>query len=154
GHPAALERQQLDTGHQPTRHRVLAVLHPYRCGRAVQHRCVGGRRLRRLALRRRLMDRTVSCAAQFARSVDAAGPTQVWAVGTVQYTVSEGGPYGPYPIGFQLAGAAWQAHQSTRDLAYFNAVTVRAAGDIIGVGWSSSSAYALRWDGTAWQPVS
>src|SRR5215475_1041612 len=94
-----------------------------------------------------------SGAAQFSRSVDAAGPTQIWAVGTVQYTISEGGPYGPYPIGFQLAGAAWQAHQSTRDLAYFNAVTVRAADDIIGVGWSSSSAYALRWDGTAWQPV-
>jgi hypothetical protein len=91
--------------------------------------------------------------AQFARGVDAAGPTQVWAAGTIQYNNSEGGPYGPYPIGFQWTGTAWQSHQSTRELAYFNDVTARAAGDIIGVGNSGPSAYALRWDGTAWQPV-
>jgi hypothetical protein len=92
-------------------------------------------------------------AAQFTHNVDAAGPTQVWAVGTVQYNTSEGGPVGPYPIGFQLVGTAWQAHESFRELAYFNAVTARAAADIIGVGSSGAFAYALRWDGTAWQPV-
>jgi hypothetical protein len=91
--------------------------------------------------------------AQFALDVDASGPGQVWAAGTVQYTISEGGPYGPYPIGSQWTGTAWQDHQSTRDLAYFTAITARAAGDIIGVGSSGASAYALRWDGTAWQPV-
>jgi hypothetical protein len=91
--------------------------------------------------------------AQFARGVDAAGPTQVWAVGTVQYNTSEGGPVGPYPIGSQWTGTAWQDHESTRELASFTAVTARAAGDIIGVGFSGTSAYALRWDGTAWQPV-
>lgn len=71
----------------------------------------------------------------------------------MQYNTSEGGPVGPYPIGFQLIGTAWQSHESTRDLAYFTAVTARAAADIIGVGSSGASAYALRWDGTAWQPV-
>jgi hypothetical protein len=91
--------------------------------------------------------------AQFAHGVDAAGPTQVWAAGTVQYNTSEGGPVGPYPIGFQRTGTAWQSHESTRELASFTAITARAAGDIIGVGSSGGSAYALRWDGTAWQPV-
>jgi hypothetical protein len=94
----------------------------------------------------------VAGAAQFASGVQATGPGTVWAVGSF---IAD--PYGGgvrYPIGYRFTGTSWQ-QQSAADLGpgAFNGVAVRAADDVIAVGNSGQFAYALRWNGTTWQPL-
>jgi hypothetical protein len=91
--------------------------------------------------------------AQFASDVNAI-PGALWAVGSYSGTPSEGAPYGPYPIGHRFTGTGWQ-QQSAADLGLgaFNALTVRADNDVIAVGYSGRFTYALRWNGSQWQPL-
>jgi hypothetical protein len=90
--------------------------------------------------------------AQFANDVDAAGPGTVWAVGSFIANPYSGGTR--YPIGHHFTGTSWQQHHAA-DLqpGAFNGVTVRAADDVVAVGYSGQFAYALRWNGTTWQPL-
>jgi hypothetical protein len=86
--------------------------------------------------------------AQFAADVNA-GPAAVWAVGSF---IAD--PYGGgvrYPIGYRFTGASWQQHVAAVAPGAFNGVAVRAADDVIAVGYSGRSAHALRWNGTEWQ---
>jgi len=88
--------------------------------------------------------------AQFANDVHAAGPGTVWAVGSF---IAD--PYGGgvrYPIGYRFTGTGWQQQLATDfGPGAFNGVTVRAADDVITVGYSGQFTHALRWNGTAWQ---
>ena len=90
--------------------------------------------------------------AQFANDVDAAGPAAVWAAGSYK----ESDPYGGvlYPIGYRFTGTSWQ-QQSPAALGpgVFNGVAVRAADEVIAVGYSGVFAYALRWNETTWQQL-
>jgi hypothetical protein len=90
--------------------------------------------------------------AQFANDVDAAGPGTVWAVGSFIANPYSSGTR--YPIGHHFTGTSWQQHHAA-DLqpGAFNGVAVRSADDVIAVGYSGQSAYALRWNGTSWQPL-
>jgi hypothetical protein len=89
--------------------------------------------------------------AQFANDMHA-GAGAVWAVGSFIADPYSGGVR--YPIGYRFTGTSWQ-QQHAADLApgAFNGVTVRAAGEVIAVGYSGVSAYALRWNGTTWQQL-
>jgi hypothetical protein len=91
--------------------------------------------------------------AQFANDVDATGPGTVWAVGSFIANPYSGGTR--YPIGHHFTGTNWQQHHAA-DLqpGAFNGVVVRANDDVIAVGYSGQSTYALRWNGTTWQPLS
>jgi hypothetical protein len=87
--------------------------------------------------------------AQFAADVHA-GPGAVWAVGSFIADPYSGGVR--YPIGYRFTGTEWQQqHAAALKPGAFNGVAVRAAADVIAVGYSGVSAYALRWDGTEWQ---
>jgi hypothetical protein len=88
--------------------------------------------------------------AQFANDVNAA-PGEVWAVGSF---IAD--PYGGgvrYPIGYRFAGTGWQQQPAAYEPGGFNGVAVRAADDVVAVGYSGVSASALRWTGTQWQPL-
>jgi hypothetical protein len=90
--------------------------------------------------------------AQFASDVDAAGPAAVWAAGSYK----ESDPYGgaSYPIGYRFTGTSWQQQSAAAlGLGVFNGVAVRADSDVIAVGYSGRFTYALRWNGTGWQPL-
>jgi hypothetical protein len=90
--------------------------------------------------------------AQFAQDVHAAGPGTVWAAGSF---IAD--PYGGgvrYPIGYRFTGTGWQQEIAvTFGPGAFNGVAVRAADDVIAVGYSGQFAHALRWNGTTWQPL-
>jgi hypothetical protein len=88
--------------------------------------------------------------AQFAAEVDA-GTGAVWAVGSF---IAD--PYGGgvrYPIGYHFTGTSWQQQPAALAPGAFNDVAVRAADEVIAVGYSGVFAYALRWNGTEWQPL-
>jgi hypothetical protein len=88
--------------------------------------------------------------AQFASDVHGAGPGTVWAVGSF---IAD--PYGGgvrYPIGYRFTGTGWQQQLATDfGPGAFNGVAVRAADDVIAVGYTGQFTQALRWDGTTWQ---
>ncbi len=87
--------------------------------------------------------------AQFAAGVDA-GPGAVWAVGSYIQDPYGGGVR--YPIGYRFTGSSWeQRNAANLDPGAFNGVAVRAADDVIAVGYSGQFAYALRWNGTGWE---
>jgi hypothetical protein len=90
--------------------------------------------------------------AQFATDVHATGPDTVWAVGSYIANPYSGGVR--YPIGHRFTGTSWQ-QQHAADLApgAFNGVAARATDDVIAVGYSGRFTYALRWNGTTWQPL-
>jgi hypothetical protein len=90
--------------------------------------------------------------AQFANDVHATGPGTVWAVGSFIANPYSGGVR--YPIGHHFTGTGWQQHHAA-DLepGAFNGVGVRATDDVIAVGYSDQFTYALRWNGTTWQPL-
>jgi hypothetical protein len=90
--------------------------------------------------------------AQFAVDVHATGPNTVWAVGSFIANPYSGGVR--YPIGHRFTGSGWQQRHAA-DLApgAFKGVAVRAADDVIAVGYSGRFTYALRWSGAAWQPL-
>jgi hypothetical protein len=90
--------------------------------------------------------------AQFAADVHATGPDTVWAVGSFIADPYSGGVR--YPIGYHFTGSSWQQHHAA-DLepGAFNGVAVRASDDVIAVGYSGRFTYALRWNGTSWQPL-
>ena len=88
--------------------------------------------------------------AQFAADVDA-GSGAVWAAGS--YVAN---PYGGgvrYPIGHRFTGTSWQQQPAALAPGAFNGVAVRAANEVIAVGYSGQSAYGLRFTGTEWQPL-
>jgi hypothetical protein len=87
--------------------------------------------------------------AQFAADVQA-GPGAVWAVGSYIQNPYSGGVR--YPIGYRFTGTSWEQHHAADlDPGAFNGVAVRAADDVIAVGYSGQFTYALRWTGTEWQ---
>jgi len=87
--------------------------------------------------------------AQFAADVHA-GPGAVWAVGSYIQSPYSGGVR--YPIGYRFTGTSWEQHHAADlDPGAFNGVAVRAADDVIAVGYSGQFTYALRWTGTEWQ---
>jgi hypothetical protein len=87
--------------------------------------------------------------AQFAADVHA-GSGAVWAVGSF---IAD--PYGGgvrFPIGYRFTGTGWQQqHAAALDPGAFNGVAVLADTDVIAVGYSGQSVYALRFNGTEWQ---
>jgi len=88
--------------------------------------------------------------AQFANDVHAAGPGAVWAAGSFIADPYSGGVR--YPIGYRLTGTGWQQQLATDfGPGAFNGVAVRAADDVIAVGYSGQFTHALRWNGTTWQ---
>jgi hypothetical protein len=91
--------------------------------------------------------------AQGSRDVDAAGSTSVWAVGSyVSY--SEGTSYGPIPIGYRWTGSAWAQYPAAGfGTGQFLAVSVRAANDVLAVGYAGRSTLAARWSASGWQRV-
>jgi hypothetical protein len=87
--------------------------------------------------------------AQFAADVQA-GRGAVWAVGSYIQNPYSGGVR--YPIGYRFTGTSWEQHHAADlDPGAFNGVAVRAADDVIAVGYSGQFTYALRWTGTEWQ---
>src|SRR6266536_3301682 len=90
--------------------------------------------------------------AQFASDVHAAGPGTVWAVGSFIADPYSGGVR--YPIGYHFTGTGWQQQLATDfGPGAFNGVAVRAADDVIAVGYAGQFTHALRWNGTTWQPL-
>ena len=89
----------------------------------------------------------------FTRGLHHAGSGAVWAVGSFLADPYGGGVR--FPIGYRFTGIGWQQqHAAALAPGAFNGVAVRADTEVIAVGYSGQSAYALRFNGTEWQRLS